>query len=40
MSDEELLESQFYHEHELPRKRRRAYDDINTPREEGGEADE
>lgn len=30
----------YYHEHELPRKRRTVYDDINTPYYEGGENDE
>lgn len=30
----------YYHEHELPRKRRSVYDDINTPYSEGGENDE
>lgn len=31
-------QEEFLHEHELPRKRRKAYDDINKPHEEGGES--
>ena len=33
-------QEEFLHEHELPRKRRKAYDDINTPYEGGGVNDE
>lgn len=40
MTPDELDEIQYYHEHELPRKRRSVYDDINTPYYEGGENDE
>lgn len=39
MNNEPQVE-EFLHEHELPRKRRKAYDDINTPYEEGGVNDE
>lgn len=40
MTPEELEELQYLHEHELPRKRSRGYDDINTPTNEGGDLDE
>lgn len=36
MTQEELEELQFLHEHELPRKRRKGYDDI-TESDRGGE---
>lgn len=36
----EVMEEEFLHEHELPRKRRRGYDDINSPSNEGGEENE